>query len=32
VPLAVAIVALAWVGSARLPGVFRFKDRRARSA
>jgi DnaJ domain len=30
VPLAVAIVAVAWVGSARLPGVFGFKDRRAR--
>jgi len=31
VPLAVAIVAAAWLGSARLPGVFRFKDRRARA-
>jgi len=29
-PVAVAIVAGAWVGSARLPGVFGFQDRRAR--
>jgi hypothetical protein len=29
-PVAVAIVAAAWVGSARLPGRFGFKDRRAR--
>jgi DnaJ domain len=31
VPVAVAIVAGAWVGSARLPGVFGFKDRRTRA-
>jgi DnaJ domain len=30
VPVAVAIVAAAWVGSARLPGRFGFEDRRAR--
>ena len=29
-PVAAAIVAAAWVGSARLPGRFGFKDRRAR--